>query len=265
MYKYNPKTADSGVVCCIPQKTKCKIGCSDCFFNSGRSYLEPLEENLPNMPTLEQVGNNIVRVNDGNDSNVDRAHVVESTKIYKKKFYNTSIPKDISGFDAPVVLTLNPAGMTDTCFHTLPVIPNNLMAARFRTNMWNQTMLGKVVQQYSNVPILITLMAYHDQNYIPEEHRKFYEYRKRTLNPYWCVTKGGLDNILSPYRNNKHVLMCGNPNTYPEKSSCKYCCNCKTLYYIAKIHGGTCLYCFGTGQDDYGKCPVCGGTGKTKG
>ena len=37
---------------------------------SGRSYLEPLDENVPNLPDVASALNRVVRVNDGNDSNV---------------------------------------------------------------------------------------------------------------------------------------------------------------------------------------------------
>ena len=66
-YIENPKTKGSGIISCIPQKGICPNTCEDCFFQSGRSYLEPLDENLPNLP--EEVDYQIVRVNDGNDSN----------------------------------------------------------------------------------------------------------------------------------------------------------------------------------------------------
>ncbi len=56
-YKENPKTKGSGIICCIPQTGLCLMKCKDCFFQSGRSYLEPLEENLPNMPTRVSTSN----------------------------------------------------------------------------------------------------------------------------------------------------------------------------------------------------------------
>lgn len=46
-YIENPKTKGSGIVCAIPQTGVCPIGCEDCFFQSDRSFLEPLDENLP--------------------------------------------------------------------------------------------------------------------------------------------------------------------------------------------------------------------------
>ena len=69
-YKHNPKLEGSNMIAAIPQTGKCPLGCSGCFFNSGRSFLEPLDENTPNMPSLEQSEGKIVRVNDGNDSSI---------------------------------------------------------------------------------------------------------------------------------------------------------------------------------------------------
>jgi len=53
-YKENPKTKGSGILCAIPQTGRCPMQCSDCFFQSGRSFLEPLDENLPNMPEFHE-------------------------------------------------------------------------------------------------------------------------------------------------------------------------------------------------------------------
>ena len=57
-YIENPKTKGSGIITCIPQEGICPMKCDDCFFQSGRSYLEPLDINLPNMPDLELTKNN---------------------------------------------------------------------------------------------------------------------------------------------------------------------------------------------------------------
>jgi hypothetical protein len=74
-YIENPKFKGSGILACIPQTGKCPNNCTDCFFQSGRSYLEPLEQNLPNMPPIELASTQVVRVNDGHDSNIDREKV----------------------------------------------------------------------------------------------------------------------------------------------------------------------------------------------
>ena len=122
MYIENPKLAGSGIAACIPQEGTCPIGCEDCFFRDGRSYLNPLEDNLPNMPDPEKVikEGKIVRVNDGNDSNISRRHVVRSVRCYPLRFYNTSIPNDLGGFDAPVVLSAE--ACCPTAVFEIPVV-----------------------------------------------------------------------------------------------------------------------------------------------
>ena len=145
MYLENPKTKGSGIICAIPQTGECPNKCPDCFFQSGRSYLEPLDENLPNMPSYEQSRGRIVRVNDGNDSNVDPDLVVQKTKIYEDAFFNTAIPKNLENFPGPVVLTINPGDMTDKDFYKLDTIPLNLMFIRFRTNTWNLDLLKQAI------------------------------------------------------------------------------------------------------------------------
>ncbi|KKL91472.1 hypothetical protein LCGC14_1894270, partial [marine sediment metagenome] len=90
-YIVNPKTKGSGILACIPQTGRCPMECDDCFFQSGRSFLEPLDENTPNMPSYGKALDRVVRVNDGNDSNINKKEVMEATRKYPMKFYNTSI------------------------------------------------------------------------------------------------------------------------------------------------------------------------------
>jgi hypothetical protein len=234
MYKPNPKLMGSGVIGAIPHSGRCTVGCKDCFFQSGRSYLEPLEMNLPNMPTLEDVGNQIVRVNDGNDSNNDPDMVMKACALYPNKFYNTSMPWGLEDFDAPVVLTVNPSTKTDTTIQIVYPIPSNLLYVRVRTNMWNlEKVVDGVVEYYAQnwqVPVLLTMMAYHDDKDIPEKYKEFYTYRKRTLNEYWALTKEGMKEILHRYKHLKNVYLCGNESTWPDQTSCKHCQKCKKLY-----------------------------------
>jgi hypothetical protein len=239
MYIENPKTKGSGLVACVPQKGKCPIGCEDCFFSGGRSYLEPLDKNLPNMPDPEEVirKNLIVRVNDGNDSNIERDLVVKSVQCYPLKFYNTSIPKDLETFDAPVVLTLNPGKNTDTSFHKLSSIPKNLMFVRFRANTWNFELLDEAISYYGNVPIVLTWMAYFEtaEKGIPERHKKNYVFRKRTLNSYWAITtKAWIDN-MEVFRYLKNIYSCGHTEGENGDTKCKYCGNCIREFFSARI------------------------------
>jgi hypothetical protein len=230
MYKENPKTKGSGIVCAIPQTGTCPNKCEDCFFQSGRSYLEPLNENLPNLPS--DVNNRVVRVNDGNDSNFRQDFVIACSEIYPMKFYNTSISKNLEKFDAPVVLTINPGKITDTNFHRLNDIPPNLMFVRFRVNMWNLELLDEAIDWYSDnsVPVILTFMAYFKES-IPRQWKFAYTFRKRTLNSYWAITTGAWEKIMFIYRYNKWVYSCGKIEGEKGTTACRHCGNCLREYF----------------------------------
>lgn len=231
-YIENPKTKESGIICCIPQEGECPVKCDDCFFQSGRSYLEPLDENLPNMPDPNWVEKNnyIVRVNDGNDSNHQHDLVVDETSVYKHRFFNTSIPK--LDFPGPVVLTLNPGKMTDKSWHKIDPIPDNLMFVRFRTNMWNHNLLGEAIEYYTEkeVPVVVTFMAYYKKD-LPENHKQFYVFKKRTLNSYWVLSDGAWHSIMVDFKRNPYVYSCG--IKYGDYA-CKRCGNCLREYFATK-------------------------------
>jgi len=231
-YKENPKTKGSGIVCAIPQTGRCPNECEDCFFQSGRSYLEPLDENLPNMPM--NLMDRIVRVNDGNDSNVDREEVLRATQHYIFKFYNTAIPNNLEGFEEPVVLTINPGKMTNKGFYTLYDIPKNLMFVRIRTNMWNLHLVLSAVKHYTEreVPVVLTFMAYFDTaDNIPESCRQYYTFRKRTTNSYWAITTEGWEIIMNYFKYNKWVHSCGKIEGEKGDTHCRFCGNCLREYY----------------------------------
>jgi len=230
-YKENPKTKGSGIICAIPQKGECPMRCSDCFFQSGRSYLEPLAENLPNMPSEIESTNRVVRVNDGNDSNVERDLVLSSTAHYRHKFYNTSIPKP---FDLPWVLTINPGGMTDTSFEKLDPIPTTLMFVRFRTNTWNLDLADEAVAYYTgkDVPVVLTFMAYWQyEGSIKKANVLDYMMRKRTLNTYLAITTAAWRRVMKRYEDNALVHSCGKIEGELGKSGCRFCGNCLREYY----------------------------------
>jgi hypothetical protein len=225
-YKINPKTKGSGIICAIPQEGECQNYCQDCFFQSGRSYLEPLEENLPNMPPVELARKSIVRVNDGNDSNLQKNLVLEATRHYPDKFFNTAIPN--LDFPGPVVLTVNPGEKTDKDAYLFDPIPVNLMFIRVRTNTWNLNVVNYVVDHYTSrdLPVVLTFMAYYTSK-LPASHQEFYEFRKRTLNSYWCINGNKWDEIVGKYKENVLVHTCGTP----ESTSCKDCGNCRREYF----------------------------------
>jgi hypothetical protein len=234
MYKENPKTKGSGIVCGIPQIGICPMKCADCFFQSGRSYLEPLDDNLPNLPNeLDMSSYRILRVNDGNDSSHHYVDVIEAVKNYPMKFYNTSMDRCLSIFDAPVVLTVNPGMRTDTGFTQVKDIPKNLMFVRARVNAWNlEKVVDKVVDYYSErgIPVILTFMAYFKEK-IPEGYEAYYTFRKRTLNSYWAITTAGWEKIMARYKYNKWVHSCGKIEGEKGASGCRFCGNCLREYF----------------------------------
>ena len=239
-YIENPKTAGSGIVCAIPQTGLCPNGCRDCFFNSGRGYLEPLEQNLPNVPDPEIVSQHgcVVRMNDGNDSNVQKRVVLDAAKWYDWVFFNTSIP-DLD-FPGPVVLTVNPGEMTDVDFHRIDVIPKNLMFVRVRTNYWNVQLVHNVVRWYTDrdVPVVLTFMAYWDidaePNLAENMYRDRYIWRQRTMNPYWAIRGWAWREIMGMFHNNFLVYSCGREGE-EGTTECRYCGNCLREFGASKV------------------------------
>lgn len=215
----NPKLVGSNIVDCIPQTGECPQKCSECFFNGGRFY-RTLDE--PLLPTLEEVGDKIVRVNSGNDSNNKKQLVIDSTKQYKHKFYNTSYPH--FDFPSPVVFTCNPK---EKVFLVNKV--DNLMFVRVRTTPWNLEDVDKVVEHYlkkHNVPVLLTFMRFYNGDLIPVEYKSDFEWVKHISNDYYCLKTETVFEILARYKKTG-VLTCGNNVS----SSCVDCRNCEFLYW----------------------------------
>lgn len=232
-YIENPKLKGSGILACIPQEGRCPINCPDCFFQGGRSYLEPLEENVPNMPPVKETKNRVVRVNDGNDSNNQREMVMEKCKEYELKFYNTSIPKDLHLFNAPVVLTVNPGDKIDESAFLLSELPVQLMYVRVRVNTWNlENVVDKVVEHYTarEIPVVLTFMAYYNLK-IPEKHKKNYIFRKRTLNYYWAITTAAWEEVMNRYRYNIFVYSCGKIEGELGDTRCSRCGTCLREFF----------------------------------
>jgi len=231
-YIENPKTKGSGIICAIPQKGRCPNECVDCFFQSGRSYLEPLEDNLPNMPSDRKAIDRLLRVNDGNDSNMNKGWVIKATENYFWKFYNTSIP-DLN-FDSPVVLTLNPGWMTDEqFFHLKDPMPKNLMFVRIRTNTWNlKKVVVPAVKYYTirEIPVVLTFMAYFTTP-IPEDYKEDYVFRKRTLNSYNAITTEAWERVMNLFKYNKWVHSCGKIEGEKGDTHCRFCGNCLREYF----------------------------------
>lgn len=238
-YIENPKTKGSGIYCAIPQEyQKCTRNCSDCFFQNGRSYLEPLAENLPNIPPKEIIDNFVIRVNDGLDSGQDIEQVIEVTQNWPNKFYNTSWFNEFVYRKlyehGPIVLTINPGSMIDKeVWVPITSFKRFFMAVRFLANMWNQEGLKKAVEYWTSqdVPVIITFMRYYSRPSGLDIHGLYYNYKKHILNPSWAINWSGWEEIVTPYWNNPLVFTCG---AGPDKPLCKDCGVCLQLYWRAK-------------------------------
>jgi hypothetical protein len=72
-------------------------------------------------------------------------------------------------------------------------------------------------------------MAYYTET-IPEKYKEYYEWKKRTLNSYWCLRQEAVEAILDIYKRNPYVYCC----TYKGEYACKRCGNCLRAYYETK-------------------------------
>ncbi len=227
MYKENPKTKGSGIICCIPQKTRCPMKCPDCFFQSGQSYLEPLEDNLPNMPPIEETYGRIVRVNDGNDSGNDVTLVLAKTINYEHRYYNTSLQKAPDQLKHATILTVNPGEITDTSFHIC--MSPYLMSVRVRANLWNLQLIEKVIDFYAlkrNISTILTWMRYPTPQHIPEQYRAFYHQRLHVLNTYYTPTPEAM--------HHSDYLAASSPLVSNCEGLCKHCGVCLRDYFSWK-------------------------------
>lgn len=225
----NPKLKGSNIVDCIPQTGECPHRCPECFYNGGRFY-RTLDE--PLLPSVEEVGDRIVRVNCGNDSNNQRELVLRETAKYRHKFYNTSVPK--LDFPAPVVLTVNP--QHEECVDsrlrisrvTLLDPPPNLMFVRVRAGLWQKDMVREVAQHYlpRSVPVVITFMRYYQNYGIPEEWKRRYEYRPHITNSYYLPAPEHLMDFMSDLKGTG-VRVCSRPWS----SLCIDCGQCEEFFW----------------------------------
>ena len=233
--KRNPKQEGTPFFDCIPQIGPCPIGCNQCFYNRPGAYYVPIDR--PHVPTPEEVGDGIVRMNCGNDSNNQRDLAIETAKRYRRYFFNTSIPR--FDFPGPVVLTANPKEEQESSF----VMPNrhgddwrspaeNLMFVRLRTSATNLALVDKAVAAWTaaQVPVVITFMAYYDHEpQVPADltfKGPCYEWRVRHINSYWCPTKEFMRWVMSRYAGNRLVSMCSSINS----AYCRDCRNCESHY-----------------------------------
>lgn len=230
----NPKMAGTSLWDCVPQSGKCPIGCSQCFFNRpGAFYTE-----VPSIPTPGEVGDGIVRMNAGNDSNIDRKLVIQTAKQYKHFFFNTSIPR--FDFPGPVVLTANPKE-EGAALPPGSEIPRNLMFIRLRVSGTNLRHVSAAATRWTSrqVPVVLTFMSYYDR--IPQVDPQVgltaaecYEWKIRHINSYHCPTPAFMRLVMGRFASNRLVSMCGSI----ESPYCRNCRNCETHYWQTKKRMG---------------------------
>lgn len=223
-YIQNPKLAGANLIDCIPHTGECPLKCSECFYNSGR-FFRTLDE--PWMPSLEDVGDKIVRVNSGHDSNINRKMVIAATAQYPRAFYNTAIAN--FDFPAPVVFTAN--GGKNAKLKLAENPPENLMFVRVRVNSWELNIVKEAIDYYlkaCGVPVVLTFMRYYDGLKIPAAYQNDYEWKKNLVNDYYCLKPEMIVSIMAHFKNTG-VRMCGTPAS----SNCVDCRNCEFLYWEA--------------------------------
>jgi hypothetical protein len=184
------------------------------------------------MPSVEEVGDGIMRVNSGHDSNIEKEKVIRKTKKYKKRFFNTSIPR--FDFPDPVVFTANHKEEDE--FISPSSIPNyidRLMFVRLRVSSTNLHLIDAAVEIWTSkgIPVVLTFMAYYSEKPPTEV---YYEWRKRHVNSYWCPTKRFIYYVLEREKKigGRLVTICGTLNS----NKCADCGNCANYYYITKKH-----------------------------
>lgn len=222
MTKRNPKQEGSNLFDCKPQVGKCPLDCNQCFYNRPNAFYVSIDE--PNIPTPAEVGDGIVRMNCGHDSNIQRDLVIETAQQYKKVFFNTSIPR--FDFPGPVVFTANPKEEESPILKT----SNNLMFVRLRissTNLWAIKYAISVYAECWHVPVVLTFMAYYEE----PPSKKDYVWRIRHINSYWCAKRDFMKSVMDRF-GGRLVTMCGTLDS----NWCRDCRNCETYYWQTMKH-----------------------------
>jgi hypothetical protein len=259
MTEKNPKQEGSVLWSCRPQTGPCPNGCSECFYNRPGAYY--CDINNPNIPTVEEVGDGIVRMNSGHDSNIEKDVVLETAKQYKHVFFNTSIPK--FDFPGPVVFTANgqeeepawcPIRNTRGKCRQIRLQDekyfDRIMFVRLRVSPTNWNLIEHAVACWTakDIPVVLTFMAYYSQDppglgRLPNGFYMggmgsggclAYVWKKRTLNSYWCPTKEYIKRCTQRMKKfgGRLVTICG---TY-DGAKCVECKNCETYYWQTKRH-----------------------------
>ena len=226
MTKRNPKQEGSNVFDCKPQSGPCPLNCNQCFYNREGAFYVDIHR--PHMPSVAEVGDGIVRVNCGHDSNIDREKVIAETAIYKDRFFNTAIAK--FDFPAPVVFTANRKEEQRATLIPCPA-PDSLMFVRLRVSSTNSLYIKEAVLWYAvvlQVPVVLTFMAYYDGDPPTKDE---YKWKVRHINSYWCARQSFIATVLADMKQfgGRMVTICGTPDS----NWCRDCRNCETYYWQA--------------------------------
>ncbi len=235
MYNFNPKQKGSNVISCKVQEGKCPRNCNQCYYN------RDLELFPINIPSKSEAEGKIVRMNSLHDSNRAKELVIQQARKYKDVFFNTSI--DSFDFPGPVVYTANAheESPVDLDFLKDPFF-KNIMFIRLRVSSTNLHHLWRAVLDIgavTDVPIVLTFMAYYDQN-MWEATVKIkggtnivcYTWRTRHVNKYWCATAAFKKHVLQKLNVScfRQVTLCGTLTS----DFCRDCRNCEAYYWLAK-------------------------------
>ncbi len=227
--KRNPKQVGSMLFDCVPQHGPCPNNCNQCYYNI--CFYAGHE---PHIPEPRDVAGGIVRMNSGHDSNLEKDLVLETARLYKDVFFNTSI-YDLY-FPGPVVLTANPREESfDMC---LPKeggsVLNNLMFVRMRTSATNidYVLDGALRWTDMGVPVVLTLMQYIREEDVPADFKHCYEQKISIINEWFRLTDSFWHTITmrSKFQTNRRIHTCGS-------SESKLCCDCglcECYYRITK-------------------------------
>lgn len=243
-YIENPKLVGSNLVGCFPQGKPCPIGCNQCYANQPGASYAPMD--CPNVPSPEEAGSRIVRMNDLGDSNIDKDIVLETAKQYENVFFNTSQPN--IDFPGPVVLTINAdedrpsKWILPTWFLSHDLV--RLIAIRVRVTPANVYYLQDALAEWRarGVAVLLMHMRYYDRRALVKMAKcamlgiapmkallERYTHKMHIKNESWQPNeelKRELENKLGVGRH---------PNTYVcEGPLCKDCRQCEALYLLAK-------------------------------
>ena len=254
----NPKMEGSACIDCRPQTGECPNNCSQCFYNRPGAFYCNIDE--PQIPTMVEVGDKIVRMNSGHDSNLDKELVLAVAGHYPRVFFNTSMPD--FDFPGPVVFTANakeeePAwcpivnrgGKTRQLSPKKEAFCDRLMFVRLRVSPTNLGLIEHAVAAWTakNVPVVLTFMAYYNQHppgteksetdirssdcyWAPPYDLRMvaYTWRKRIINSYYCATPRFETYVVQRMQKFGRTLvtMCGTL----DGGKCRDCRNCETHF-----------------------------------